>query len=588
MNGIQANKNGSFGITLRAAGAVSISNSSASFNSSGIGLSIVNNSSPIMGNITLSNLALNNNNSGLNLITTGSVTMDGVFANGNANFNASIGNASSPIAGIKPISIQNSSFNASSAGYGLIVMSTAPITLNHVLANNNFTFGASVGNCNGAPCTGLGAVSISGASEFSGNKSYGLNILGAGTITLNSVSANQNGTTGISADNSNGTGNVSLSSINTNLNTTQGLSVTTKGAITLTTVTANTNGGNGATLNAPNGTSITVNHGFFNDNGLIGLSSYSKGNQVLNHIVASGNQSMGARIDTCISGTPCTGTGSVTIGNAGGISQFDSNGSTGLTVDSGGKVTMTGFSASNNKAGSGIYITNDKGTGDVVLQTLNASNNSLYGISVSSKGAITLNKTTASSNQGVGVSLNNTAALTSPFPAVTVTNLIANQNSGHNIYITSDGGITLNHVSANGSLTSSGATLINSSGSLTSSINILSTMGSNHFDGNASYGLSIGTSGVTTIKNISAVGNGIVSEADGLRISTTNNVTSIYCSLITGNGKSGIRVTQPATGTVTMTGVSYFGNDLFGGGFDDDLYTNLGSVNAVWTPCTNW
>ena len=107
-----------------------------------------------------------------------------------------------------PVTISASHFNENTGGEGLNVNSTGKITLTKVSASRNFSFGAKLANEN---ATVLSAVSIindvlkigSELNGFCGNDTYGLTITAKGVVTLTNVEASDNGSFGADISNNN-------------------------------------------------------------------------------------------------------------------------------------------------------------------------------------------------------------------------------------------------------------------------------------------------------------------------------------------------------------------------------------------------
>jgi len=121
---------------------------------------------------------------GLEVTTTGGISINRTKSNNNADDGASLDNAS----GIGIVLVESSQFNNNS-GSGLFVNSNGAITLNNVRANGNGAIGAYLNNI---PAGGQ-ALTVGGGSQFNNNAAYGLVALSDGDITLDSISASGNG-----------------------------------------------------------------------------------------------------------------------------------------------------------------------------------------------------------------------------------------------------------------------------------------------------------------------------------------------------------------------------------------------------------
>jgi hypothetical protein len=327
------------------------------------------NGNPWGGNITINNIFINGtSDTGLMVFTDGDITLNAVDSQNNTG----IGNGArlENDSGNGNVTVQNSSFN-NNADQGLRVLSNGNITLIDVVTQNNATRGAALNNT-----TGSGNINISNTT-FSGNANRGIDAFSNGNITLTNVIAQGNTETGVRLDNCRadgvtgictGSGHISVDSSLLTDNGERGLVVDTAGNITLLGVIAVNNLGSGAQLhNDFTGSGIiSVSSSTFSNNGVDGLEAYSNGDITVLNTTANGNAEMGASLIND------TGEGNVTVSN----STFDSNTSTGedvgLEIVSGGDVTLTNVSASNNLFGSGSYIF----AGGLVIENSTFNNNS--------------------------------------------------------------------------------------------------------------------------------------------------------------------------------------------------------------------
>ncbi|MGA7192278.1 MAG: hypothetical protein WBW94_01515, partial [Anaerolineales bacterium] len=161
-----------------------------------------------------------------------------------------------------PVTITSStiSYNNAAAGYqGLQVDSTGVITLNSVTASGNgyssSGYGAYLDNCNAflSTCTTNGkAITLTGANIFDGNQGYGLDAQSGGAITSGGLEANDNYSYGAQLDNSGASSAMAVtltgtSSFSGNTHG-DGLDIESTGAITVNNVSADDNGGTGGDL----------------------------------------------------------------------------------------------------------------------------------------------------------------------------------------------------------------------------------------------------------------------------------------------------------------------------------------------------
>ncbi len=563
-----------YGLKISTQNAVNIKDVDASGNQSGAGVDVSVSASS--GAVTLNNVNANRSSVGVLVRSLGLITVNKVTASQTTNTNVTLGGGArldnSSGSGTAGVTVTNSEFNGNGS-YGLNVLSRGAITLNHVSANLNLpSTGSAVRllNCNPdlAGCTTLAPVSIlstSGRNQFDDN-TEGLYIITGGNVTLNGVSASgnslRNGATLVMGTEKS-IGNLTISNSQFNWNWDEGLQATLKGTITLNNVEANNNYSNhGALLNNTLGAAprnITISRSSFNGNNFdepdtdAGLKLVTAGNVTLNQISASHNRGYGAKVE---------GAGLVTLLNTLGDSSFNFNAADGLNVTASGKISLIGLTASHNTGGMGISLNNTGGIGDVLVTSAVMLDNSGRGLSVTSKGLVTLSRVNALKNGGVGVFIDNRNAGTAK--PVTLLNVLADYNNLENLKVDSRSNIILNAVSASFSINGIGARLNNDDGGLgTGSIQILSTLGANRFEGNRLNGLTIATNGAVTISRAAVNSNGSGGAVDGLLISVYNTTApvTITCSVFSGNTGSGIEaVAFSGTNLLTLRGVLVGGN----------------------------
>ncbi len=267
----------------------------------------------------------------------------------------------------------------------LLINQSGSIIIRNSIFNDNTEFFAIANNLPGSP-----TASITLQNVYAIGNAAGLHLQAKGNISLIAVHADENASQGAEIDTCNevlgacislGSGMVTIkdSTFNENSSSVYGLSVQSRGAITLTNVSAsgNTSGsGNpdGARLENQYSQTISpvsITNGLFNDNDAYGLMVNSKGAITLNKVhvgdavmdpyTTRGNGAGGAQLINNL------GTGYVTItGTAPGDNTFSFNSGAGLDIISNGKVTINNtFSDSNSSAG--LSVTNDSGTGAVII-----------------------------------------------------------------------------------------------------------------------------------------------------------------------------------------------------------------------------
>jgi putative surface-exposed virulence protein len=408
--------------------------------------------------------AFNHNNSdGLDVDSSGTITISQVAANHNNGFgaylvNCAIGSGGSCMTPL-PYNVtltKASTFIGNSGSTGLFIDATGTVSLNNITASFNGAYGALI--YNNAHLLTPRSVTITGTNVFNANSSSGLDVYSYGAITVSNLTANANGQVGLGGngvwlDNRGydpnvgipGTGGdtvitrmpVTLTGINNfNLNYSDGLDIFSAGAISVANVSASDNGtagiGDGIYLYNndnwyPNfgaqkyyAANVTVSgFGFSEANVNFGLGVNSAGSVNLANITANDNGSDGAHIDASGWLAPQ----SVTLT---GLNTFNHNGipsgnGSGLYIKNDGKITISNLSASLNKA-DGAYLDNfslgytwpGKFAG-VTLTGFNTfqQNQGSYGLYIYTDGSATMSHVIADENTaGTGVYVKATKAIT--------------------------------------------------------------------------------------------------------------------------------------------------------------------------------
>lgn len=415
-------------------------------------------------------------------------------------------------AGTGNVVITSSSFN-NSTGSGLHIDTNGNLTVANITANNN---GSQYGVYINAPTTPVTKVfTFSGTNTFNNNGWSGLYIDSPAKIVINNLSAANNGGYGAFVSNdftSSIPNGVTLTGTNTfSDNVNDGLYVASYGPIKINNLLAYSNSNSGAQLNnsgADTAQPVTLTGtNQFKFNGLLGLGVQSKGLISINNINASDNGNVGVNITNITSPTAqnvvFTGT-----------NVFNRNLYTGLTVTTSGDVIAANVTANDNgqssTSGSGVEINNAAAAGfkNVTFSGSNQFNNNYdQGIYVQSKGVIKLNNVTANGSiTSAGAYLVNTASGSAVPKAVTLTGVNTfNNNSSYGLYVTSYGAIAANSVTANDN-GQYGAYLVNAGSALPQSVTLT---GANTFNNNTVYdGLQIVSYGAITTNSLTASGNG--------------------------------------------------------------------------------
>jgi hypothetical protein len=562
---------------------------------------------------------------GLQVITTGGIDLDGVEANDNYLFGASLTGVT--------VDVSNSSFSQNDSdwpeeltGSGLQVTGTGNVTLASVTANNNQLFGANIQT--------TGAVTITD-SFFNGNTSYaysttgeriyegyGLNIVTDLEVSLVNVEAEENALFGAHIEGSDIAIDIGRFSNNGSGNglylTGRGLEIISEFTVALLEVTANNNQLFGADIVA--GDQVAIERSSFNghiayvydensgdiasQDGGYGLRVVTTGNIALEDVTADNNYLYGAYLE---------GDDTSVEGNV-GISSFSGNGSGVLSAPPG-----NGF-------GYGLQIVS---TGSVNLSNINSVDsvgNQLFGADITAAQSVTIVNAFFSGNQSVTFDPSTSEltffgyGLNVVTPAdIFLNDVVANFNnlwggnlSGHNVVI-ADSQFNNNISDSNIFIDDTGL-IVNATGyvdlfNVEAKENRLigavitaqgpvfiaqSTFTDNRgftclFDwcpeGSITYhgyGLQVTTPGLIMVSDTNASGNnlfgaqlngGVVTVTggtfndnrmgDGLIINATDNVTLTNVTAVN-NGGDGVQVTSVCGKIVQVTGGTFTDNDLYG------------------------
>ncbi len=389
------NQNQNHGANIHAGGNVQITNSTFNQNGSfdgttGKGLEVNGG-----GNVSLVSVEANNNQAfGANIDTSGDVTITNSFFSGNVEYRYYCVTCTDKFA---------------IGGYGLQVVTTGNITADGITADNNYFFGANLsGN---QIMLSNGSFSNNGTGRLEESEGYGLQINSTGLlgVTLANITADNNEKWGanITADgdvvilNSFFDGNKSYTWPNSGKTYYgYGLQVVTTGVIVLDTVSASNNNLFGASLS---GDGVDISGGIFNNNGTgssaallgQGLTITSASNVNLANVSANNNQAYGADI---------TATGNVTIDG----SFFNGQLGYGLNVVTSGRIALSNLEATDNYL-YGAHVEGSTVTIDMATFSHNGSgaenNPTGYGLEVISSGVVALANVEANYNQLFGANI---------------------------------------------------------------------------------------------------------------------------------------------------------------------------------------
>lgn len=417
-----------------------------------------------------------NDGYGLRVVSQGDITVDqgavpgeGIEANDNFFFGAYLEGVN--------IYVAQSAFNANGSGNvenpigrGLEVVSTGTVTLISLQANNNQLFGVNVG--------AVGAVTVTD-SIFNSNQGYaymdgwiyngyGLQVITDDNIALDGVTANDNYLFGARLEGA----NVQVTNSFFNENDSDwsehvigfGLEVVSTGAVTLSGVEANNNQRFGANIQATG--PVTVMDSFFNGNKAYAYSCkgdkiyYGYGIQIITdsevsmvNVEAVGNYLFGAHIegkDVAIDTANFSNNGS---GNGLDLTGY------GLEVISLNEVALLSVTANNNQlfganiqAGDLVAISQSYFNGHIAYYydyfnpDLILSRDGGYGLRVVTLGLIDLNQVTADGNYLYGAYLEGgTTTVLNSFFTANGSGVIT-EPTGYGLKIVSTGSVTLENI----------------------------------------------------------------------------------------------------------------------------------------------
>ncbi len=361
--------NGGSGLYIISRGAVSLNKVTSTSSTNGNGVFIDNRSGTA--GVTLTNTLGNskmdsNYFDGLFILSDGAISVTGVDAANNGGHNINLDTSS----GSGSVSLASTISNGSQTTDGIQIISGGAITLKNVeSSSNNFGRGALLDNSLAASPSGVTVNS----STFSYNFGAGLEVSTRGSVVINGITANSNANTsdGALITTTAGSGNVSVTNGVFNINTQNGLKIDTLGTITLSKITANYNALAGVDLlgNKP----ITITGMDVSYNVIQGLKVVSNGAVKITDLTAK--QMSG-------------GTNAVYIETAGGvtlaatgsfINSISNNYNNGLTILSGGAISLKNLTADWNANGYGANLDNSSSSASVTIINSDFNHNHTYG-----------------------------------------------------------------------------------------------------------------------------------------------------------------------------------------------------------------
>lgn len=543
---------------------------------------------------------------GIDIDTGGTISLKNIDASENTELGAVLNNSSATRA--KNVSITDSAFNSNQNAFlgGLLVQSKGNIALKGVEGKFNAGYGVHLMNTFGSGKVSVLFSKSSDLMEFSNNGEMGLGIESFGAVIVDSISAIDNGKSGLWIYNPDSRGSVTVRNTNTTLNPNSqfinnawaGIYIRTQGNILLTNIIAAGNGWSGADLDnclegAPGecggfgGISIKASkniQNLFDANGEFGLLALSRGSILLTNVTSIYNGLDGAYLRNDFLGS----SGKITISTSGNEAPnvFSWNGTNpgyagqfvtiaefkGLAAKSFGNISAKNIDASENTVSGGAYLYNADSPLSRTVSVQNGTffNNGVDGLFAWTKGSISLKDITANGNAWSGVFLDNSfgSGNITLSSSKNYTNDFSFNNTGANtpaagLNAFSNGTIAITNVNAmynsNGAR---GINLDNSSAMASRKVSAANIYTSN----NDSDGLNIVSSGPVTVTGIDAESNGgkglvIVTQGFAGKVTLTTSAKHKTSQLNNNNNEGGLIYTD---GAVYAQNLDASGNGLAG------------------------
>lgn len=602
LKNVTANSNGEWGVVVRTNGAISWIKGGASENglndtdlmyAGGADLSNAGALETAPRPVTVSGLALNGNleNVGLFIATRGSVNLTSITADDNlmdgikvnkyagagsiyANLIHTVGN---DIIGLniyqepgdsRSVNVSLNNITANENGrWGMWIETNGAISWAKGEASNNGQVAGLAGGGvyirnNSAAEIAAKPVTLRDIKLNSNLKNNGVSILTRGAVTItNAQISGHTDHTGLYINKGTGIGNILLTNISADGNQ-YGIDITATSTVnrynnvTLINVSASNNGSSGILVNV---------------NGNISWA----GGAVLNNVKDGGQNSVVLyNYEHILPATPFgVKISNVTISNPNGF---------GLVITSYGAVTLSGVNASNHKD-YGAMLNTCGGSSDVSctntylapVTVLKSTFTGAYGVPgvaglhIHASGAVTLSGVIANNNSGKGVYINNHIGTLLAKP-VTVTSSTFNNNF-IGATIESDGAILLNSVTASMNRNYEGLNAVNNSALAPRAVTIT---GVNNFNANKTTGLFVMSKGQITVSGVRSSTNGQM----GIYLNSDLAGVSLGSSLVEGNGSDGVYISSHANVLVNTLNSFYNGWDDGYNGITIEAYVPPGTT----------
>ncbi len=259
----------------------------------------------------------------------------------------------------------------------------------------------------------------------------------------------------------------------------------------------------------------------------------------------------------------------------------------GIYIQSTKKITLTNVQVENGQE-YGAFLDNSTGTGVSISKSDFIHNDgqldSSYGLYVWSKGPISVSNTTVSDNLFNGAYLDNSAFATSAQNVVLSGTNTFDANSGYGLTVTSKGAISAGSLNANNN-SGPGASLDNH---LAATAQPVTMSGTSSFTGNSGYGLGVASQGAITLHNVTsdfnAGGSGATLENDYC-LTCLAPIYITGTNWFAGNGVDGLLVYS--RGVISVNNLNADSNITGYGAYLANNYTAT-VASAVHVTGTNW
>jgi hypothetical protein len=577
---------------------------------------ILNTAASSAATITVNNGTFSYNGSwGLDALAKGTITLTSIYTYQN---NSTVSNAYSVnldnTGGTGGVVINGTSsalneiFDSTTGG--LNILTTGAVSINYIETQSNHGIGININDI------GTGAVTLSNADSYS-NTAEGIYVIAKGTITLNNpdVAGNQASTAGVYLHNDGGTGGIVVQGTSTawgniaqnhNLANTAGreLDIKTKGAVTINYLDLSYSPVDGLYIDNTAGTgAVSLNQVYSEYNGGSGFKIFSQGAVTASGLSTTDNAGWGLNVSTkgmitltaivadndnstahdayAVNLNNSTGTGGVVINGTNSDWNVISNnaGGGGLNIQTNGPVTINYIEVESNLGGIGLQI-NDAGTGAVAISNVNSMYNSDAGVFVNAKGTITVINPDVEWNKpaSAGVYLDNNTGIggivvqgTSANHGVIKDNYNVADTMGNELNILTNGAVTLSYLDLDHSPVV-GLLIDNTGGTGAVSLNTV-TSNSNHLSG-----VNITSHGAVTVTGLIAIGNG----AYGLYIQNNGGgAANVSLSKVDTESNSGSGTYILSKGAVTLTGI--YSSYNTSGGYGLNVVNTSGTAGITLT-----